>query len=211
MQAQQTEIGNNVQRCRCRGRALKNVIKKIKSKLGFTLSETLMTVLILLMVSAVVAEGIPAAVTAFGKAVDAANAQVALSTTVNALRNELSTAWDLKVADDSTSVQFYSSDTGARSRLYKDEDIIMVQDFLQYGSDEPVDGVVPRNLVSEAAVTKNLMVTFSTVSWTDEKKDVLDFKNVTVKKGTTELVSVDDVYIRMLTKSLTIPESVSGT
>ena len=43
------------------------------------------------------------------------------------------------------------------------------------------------------------------------RADVLDFKNVTVKKGTTELVSVDDVYIRMLTKSLTIPESVSGT
>ena len=37
---------------------MKKAIKKLKSNIGFTLSETLMTVLILVMVAGVVAEGV---------------------------------------------------------------------------------------------------------------------------------------------------------
>ena len=44
------------------GRAVKNVMKKLNNCEGFTLAETLMTVLILVMVAGVVAGGIPAAV-----------------------------------------------------------------------------------------------------------------------------------------------------
>ena len=56
------------------------MILKLNNEDGFTLAETLMTVLIMLLVSSVIAAGIPAAAKAYRKAVDAANAQVLLST-----------------------------------------------------------------------------------------------------------------------------------
>ena len=69
------------------------IIKKIKqNQSGFSLAETLMAVLILLMVSEVVAVGIPSAASALSKIVDASNAQLLLSTTITKLRDELSTA-----------------------------------------------------------------------------------------------------------------------
>ena len=57
----------------------------IKDEYGFSLAETLMAVLILLMVTSVVATGIPAAANAYFKAVDASHAQVLLSTTMISL------------------------------------------------------------------------------------------------------------------------------
>ena len=101
---------------------------KLKRAAGFTLAETLMTVLILLMVSAVVAGGMPAAMNAYHKAVDAANAQLLLSTTVNALRDELSTAWDVEV--NGTTITYQSSDTGGKSKISVENDgKIMLQEF----------------------------------------------------------------------------------
>ena len=67
---------------------------------GFTLAETLMAVLILLMVTSVVAAGLPAAVSAYQKVVDRANAQIQLSTTVSRLREELGSALWYKETDE---------------------------------------------------------------------------------------------------------------
>ena len=61
---------------------MKKIRNKLHNRKGFSLAETLMAVLILLMVSAVVAAGIPMAREAYEKAVDAANAQTLLSTTI---------------------------------------------------------------------------------------------------------------------------------
>ena len=63
-----------------------------KNRGGFTLAETLIAVLILLMVSGIVAAGIPAAKEALTKAVNASHSQLLLSTTMTALRNELGSA-----------------------------------------------------------------------------------------------------------------------
>ena len=108
--------------------------QKIGSTSGFTLAETLIAVLILLMVSAVVAGGVPAALNAYRNAIDAANASTLLSTTVNALRDELSTAWDVEnVPDSNTELVYTSADTGSRSRIYKKEEngqhVIMLQEY----------------------------------------------------------------------------------
>ena len=70
---------------------------------GFTLAETLMTVLILLMVSSVLAAGIPVAVQAYDKVIDAANAQLLLSTTISRLEEELSTAVEVWMTGEGTS------------------------------------------------------------------------------------------------------------
>lgn len=69
-----------------------NFKKKIKDRSGFSLAEVLVTVIILLLVTATVATGIPAASRAYSKVVNAANAQVLMSTTIIRLREELGTA-----------------------------------------------------------------------------------------------------------------------
>ena len=62
---------------------------------GFTLVETMMALIILMLLTAVVASGIPVASQTYTKAVDASNAQVALTTTAAKLREELSLAQDV--------------------------------------------------------------------------------------------------------------------
>ena len=113
---------------------MKNTTQKLKNSAGFTLAETLITVLILLMVSSVVAGGVPAAANAYRKAVDAANAHVLLSTTVNALRSVLSTAWG--VSANNSELSYYSARTGAKTKIYNTDSTIMVQDYLEYGESQ---------------------------------------------------------------------------
>ena len=72
------------------------MISRLKSRRGFTIGEVLVSVLILMMVFSIVAAGIPAAANAYYKVVDAANAQMLLSTTLTRLRTELSTATQVK-------------------------------------------------------------------------------------------------------------------
>ncbi len=82
---------------------MRTVMEKLKkNRGGFSLAETLIAILILLMVSAIVGGAIPTASTVYKKTVDAANAQILLSTTLTELRDELSTASNITVSDDTT-------------------------------------------------------------------------------------------------------------
>ena len=89
---------------------MRKLLKKSNCSAGFTLAETLIAVVILVLISAA---ALPAAMNAYRNAVDAANAQVLLSTTVNALRDELSTAWNVSV--DGTTITYQSAATGDMS------------------------------------------------------------------------------------------------
>ena len=77
---------------------------------GFSLTELLVAVLILSMVSAVVAGGIPVAKNAYEKITVSANAQVMLSTTISALRNELGTASNVTI--EGSIIRYYNASTG---------------------------------------------------------------------------------------------------
>lgn len=92
---------------------------RIRNRKGFTLAETLLAVLILLLVSSVVAAGMPAVKQAYEKVVLASNAELMLSTAVATLRDELGTAWDVQEVAGG-GVIYYSADTGNRSKLYVD-------------------------------------------------------------------------------------------
>lgn len=183
---------------------MKNTISKLKANTGFTLAETLITVLILLMVSSVVAGGVPAAVSAYSKAVDAANAQALISTTVNALRSELTTAKDVHLSSDGTEVIYISPDTGSKAKLYQDPDGIMVQDFLKYDETGPQtqDGEVveARKLVSDKTITDTLQISYESVEWSTDDDEVLQFGNIIVNKSGTEIVTIDSLYIRPFQK-----------
>ena len=129
---------------------MRKLLKKSNCSAGFTLAETLVAVVILVLISAA---ALPAAMNAYRNAVDAANAQVLLSTTVNALRSELSTAWN--VSAEETTITYQSADTGDKSVISLGEDRIMLQEYSRDetpgwwgGAEKPTAS--PRPLVSDA-------------------------------------------------------------
>ena len=193
---------------------MKKQIQKLFNNSGFTLAETLMTVMIVLLASSVIAAGIPAAANAYTKAVDAANAQVLLSTTVNALRSELSTAWGVDINASANEVTFYSSKTGAKTKLSLGTDNIMVFDYMQYGgtggqSDADGNTSSAVELVSEELREGKFVVAYSMTNPQPSDKAVY-FNNVTVKdKDDNTIAESGKLTIQLLKKDFIIPEIVS--
>ena len=141
-------------------------MRKLKERAGFTLAEMLLATLILLLVSSIVVAGIPAAKNAYEKVVLGSNAQILLSTTAAALRDELGTAWDVKAGEGE--LLYFSADTGAVSSLYIDGKMIMLQEFAGMEDiDSSMHTGTARPLVSEAAATSDLYVTYDSVSYDD--------------------------------------------
>ena len=77
-------------------------------------------ILILLMVTSIVAAGIPVAATAYSKVVMASNAQLLLSTTMTNLRDELATATNIEVVKNDDDVKIrYKNDKGGDSEIFQ--------------------------------------------------------------------------------------------
>ena len=176
-------------------------IKKINNRKGFTLAETLLAVLIMLLVSTIVVTGIPAAKNAYEKVIIGANAQVLLSTAATSLRGELGTSKKVKVDESDNSVYYYSASTNANARIFlgnEDADspvTIMQQDYLGYeAASSP--GYTHR-LVSEKASTEGLYVKYDNV---EKQKDMVVFKNVNVYRGSGSdpLASLPELKIRII-------------
>lgn len=173
--------------------------KKLKSKRGFTLAETLLAVLILLMVSTILASGVPAAKNAYEKVVLASNAEVLLSTTVSALRNELGTAKDIE--RNGTTLTYYNEARGSTSKIYKyvgTEDVsgvIMIQRYAKTG-DIGVDSAAVR-LISKTASTEDLYVTYEGVAYAN---GIVTFTNLSVNResGRTGLANRPFLSIRVI-------------
>ena len=103
---------------------------------GFTLAETLLAVLILLLVSSIVATGMPAAVNAYNKVVLGANAKVMLSTAITALHDEIGTAWKVEPSSDNKSLTYFNASTGAKSQIsLVDNKAIQVQNYMTLSAD----------------------------------------------------------------------------
>lgn len=169
--------------------------RKLHSAKGFTLAETLVAILILVMVAGVVAAGIPVASEAYVKVVDSANAQVLLSTTVAALRDELSTASQVRASDGTLT---YRSANGANSRLsLNGEQGILLEEYIDF---TPSETTAPsRPLVSSKAATDRLYTVYDSdgVSYAD---GVVTITGLKVKKiGTDqELASLSELKIRVI-------------
>ena len=180
--------------------------------MGFTLAETLLAVVILLLASTVVATGMPAALSAYRNAIDAANAQVVLSATVNALRSELTTARDVNVQADTNAITYYDAETGSRCRIYIDTDPadgyekIFLQTYDDLNEDTSLGITVqkpdPRLLISDAMTkttkdrTDNMTVTYTGASLSD---GVVTITGLSVKREGSELARMEsDLTIRPL-------------
>ena len=178
--------------------ANKKVIRDIR---GFTLSEALVTVIILLLVSAIVAAGVPAAANAYRKVVITSNAEVIRSTTMSALRNELATSKDVRISGENGSkIFFYNEAYGSMSEISLGEDgKIMYQRYAK-------DGLIVTNDNATADAKplvpdKYVYPSFTSVSYNDET-GVVTFHGLVVKRisNNEEMTDNTDYSVRVLVK-----------
>lgn len=174
---------------------MRGSLRKLKRAGGFTLSETLIAVLILLMVSAVVAAGIPMAADVYEKVVDGSNAQVLLSTTVTALRDELAIASDLSVDSSEKSVT-YKAANGAMSKLSPAEGGILLQEYLDVT--DPGVTAPSRKLVSQKAASDRLYALWEGISYENGIVTVTGLKVKKTGGDGKDLASLSTLKIRVL-------------
>ena len=190
--------------------------RKLNSRGGFTLAETLLAVLILLMVSVIVATGVPVAKNAYEKVVVAANAQVLLSTAVNTLRDELGTAWDVEVVEEGETepkIKYFCADTGARAEIYLNAEKGTVYrkrfaDMDELGISVATDQDGP--LVSPQASTDRLRVKYDSVTMAG---DVVTFEGLKVylkDDALADLGKVDDSGKVNELRIRVVPKPASG-
>ncbi len=175
---------------------------KIKNRAGFSLTELLVVVLILGMVSSVVAGGIPVAKQAYTKVTVSANAQVLLSTTISALRSELGPS-HVSAEDNTTAntITYLSGKNGTKSKIYLNNGVITIQEFLEYSdTNSPYHqsslAVAPRPL---SPGSDDLYATYSTLSY-DNKSNMITIVGLTVKKQNESKTYADpvDISIRVI-------------
>ena len=143
-----------------------------RARRGFTLAEALVTILILLLATAIVAAGLPAAVRAYHDVVDAANAEVLLSTTMTALREELGSTEGFALGDGNA-LNYYKSSSlqGRRAQLISGSTGILIS--LGDGS---------RELVSGAAATRRLHAEFTGITY-DTANQTFVISDLQVKRN----------------------------
>ena len=156
--------------------------RKLKKCRGFTLAETLLAIMILLMVSTIVATGIPAAKAAYEKVILASNAEVLLSTTISTLQNELGTAQDIDTpsGDSNTIITYLNPSRGIPSKIYVDG-TNRIQ-FLRYFSADGLideDYSVPKQLITTQAETSDLLVTYDSAAY-NKGTGILTISNLAV-------------------------------
>lgn len=183
------------------------MVKRMKTRLscrsGFTLSETLMAILILLMVSSIVAAGIPVAANAYSKVVMASNAQLLLSTTMTNLRDELGTATDITVKkDDNNNVTIeYKNDKGGSSVIsqvaQKDpENAVELGVYVYENSGTSQHKYL---LVSDKAATENLYLTYTISGYNGGSFIKFDKLTVKTKDADKVISEIENFEIKVLT------------
>lgn len=172
---------------------IRNIKAKLKKRSGFTLSEVLVAMIILLLVTSIVAVGIPVAANAYEKLVVASNAELLLSTTMTRLRDELGTARD--VTYSGTTID-YTTAGGSKSRIYlgEGEDGIFLKEYVGVSDSSKYD----QPIVSKAAANKNLHMTYTIESFVG---GVIKFKDLTVHWGEKEVTKLDYFEVRVLSAS----------
>lgn len=171
---------------------MKKIFAKLKNSGGFSLVELLVAIIILGLVGAVVAGGIPSAVGAYKKVVEKANAQLLLSTSVNALRNELDTASNIKEEDAGKSLSFTNS-KNYNLKIKSAADGIKVE-YQDAASGTPSSYL----LVSEAAASKNLRVVFNGAAY-DAASGTITITNMEVlNKEGKQLASLGTYIITVI-------------
>ena len=174
------------------------IAEKLKDRSAFTIAETLIAIIILMLVSTLVAAGIPSARRAYEGVVKAADAELLLSTTISTLRNELSTAKDINI--ESNTIKYYNGATGAYSKISKNtgdsgKGEIQYQKFAtEEGLSEEASAVVP--LITQQASTEDLYVTYGSAVYAD---GIVTFSDIYVRDNSKkDVTGQDEIKIRII-------------
>ena len=162
---------------------------RLKNTGGFSLAEALLAVLILLLVSVIVASGIPVARDAYYKVVLAANAKTMLSTAVTALHDEIGTAWRIENVSDK-SISYFSAGKGTKSLMDIDEedgsitikDYISLKDDLIHDVDKIKENDNKHELISGKGYTPQMYVTYTSIGY-DKDQGVVTIGGLAVYKN----------------------------
>lgn len=163
------------------------MLKKIKKKKGFTLVESLVAILILVLLSSVAANAVFSAISTYSNIVDSANAQLLLSTTISEIRDELSTATDIEASY--SSFTYTSSITGDRNCIQNSSKGIAIVEYL--GIEEKQER--ERLLVSIPAASKNLICSYKEVQYND---GILAIYDINVKRNGVVIAHLDEYMVK---------------
>lgn len=194
-------------------RQLKRLNERRHGKGGFTLTEMLVTLLILVLASTLLATGVPVAIDTYHKTVNSANAQMALSTTLTVLRSELGASSKVKMVAGDDKIYYVSAEgywasisnpkphdgktyRGLEKQYYK---LLGSQDWSN-ASDLLAFEDMNYPLVSDSAITEPLVVrvTSASVENRTEDLDILNISELVVMNESspvTPLAKVSDYKI----------------
>ncbi|MBR1629141.1 MAG: type II secretion system protein [Lachnospiraceae bacterium] len=169
--------------------------KKITKQNGFTLVETLLSTLILMLAFSVVVSGIPVAKRACENVMRGANAQVLLSTTITRLRGELGTASNIR-AEGANRITYTNAETGASSRIYIENNTIKYQHYVAIEGIGKDSNAVP--FISEEA-GGGLKLTCKGISFENGLITVSGLSVSDVVSNRSDLSHRDTLLIRVIT------------
>lgn len=178
-------------------------VNRIKSTKAFTLAEALVAIIIVLLVTAIVAAGIPAAVRAYEKVVVVSNAELLLSNTTTALRNELGMARDVTV--DGKKVTYYNPMFDSFSQLNADGTDIKYKRFAADGLILDTNAKTSPEVVFSSGrktdTNNDLHITYDSVEYKD---GIITFKDlkVTNKNGNDTGVTKSRYSIRVVPEQI---------
>ncbi len=154
----------------------KKLDQKKKDNRGFSLSELLVTVIIVSLLSVMIVTGVRTALYSHRKVTEEANAEVLLSTCVTMLRNELSTATDIQVLNEKTII-YQKGGSGIKSSLRSGVSGSAVSttdpEQIYHGSvgmnsesgAEKIDNELL--LISPVTATEGLFISYKEIAYTD--------------------------------------------
>ncbi len=146
---------------------------------GFTLTEMLVTMLILTLASTLMAMGIPVAADTYQKTVKTANAQVALSTTIAVLKSELGMAQE--ITNEGTRVRYRTTEgyfASIGNAQNTDENHVSNGLDKKYFTEDGTE-VYDYGLISDSAITNELRVACDSIA-KDESTDQVIVNNLRV-------------------------------
>lgn len=151
----------------------KKLNQKKKDNQGFSLSELLVTVIIVSLLSVMIVTGVRTALYSHRKVTKEANAEVLLSTCVTMLRNELSTATDIRVLSDKKTITYQKGGSGIKSSLRSGAVSTTEPEQIYHGSmginsEDGSESISNETLlISSVTATEGLFISYEEISYAD--------------------------------------------
>lgn len=174
-----------------------------RGKRGFTFTEVLVALLIMVLLTSFVASAIPVAFTTYRQVVGDSNAQVALSTTASALRDELGLAIDVKASGENV---LYQTADGTWAKIDNGDKGLVKHEYVETSpgtvGSEIGDGteLIPNAMIVGATGGDDLQVRMGGITYAD---GVFTVHDIQVLMGGNPIESIGEYKV----KAVLVPES----